>query len=166
MGLFRASSRCAGGPNSPIPRLHHFLALREVLGSVVAPPERVPNLVGELVFDQVWRKAELFIQARTRHRPETVNRHLLFGNTDGSQRDPERVFGHRPSVVSRPREDPWLLVGLLTGERLQRTEDRDGLLGQGHEERCVCFRNEETPLASIEVNVVPLRLPQLTRKPH
>ena len=143
------------------PPLHHFLALREVCCAVVAPPERVTDLVGELVFDQVWRKAELLVQERPRRGAPPVDRVRPVGDTDGAHRDRESVFTHRASVVPLP----WKYPGLMAGMGMQRTENIDGLRRKRNDAIFVRFRNEVLPLwlGTIEVDVVPPRSAQFAR---
>lgn len=59
------------------PRLHHRPTLLQVRRAVVGPPQRVSHRMGKLLFDDVGRETQHFVQNSSRHRAEPVPGHFV-----------------------------------------------------------------------------------------
>ena len=67
-----------------------------MFGSVVSTAQWVPDFMGQLVFDQVVLKFQLFIQQGAGHGPEAVGGHFFFAEIHFSEDSIQGVVAQGP----------------------------------------------------------------------
>ena len=139
--------------------MHHPLPFGEVRCAVIAPPEWVLDGVRQLVFEEMRRNMQDFVERRPRHGAKPVTRHDVLLDPHATQGRKDGIVRHRASITTRPWEDEHPGAG----HGMQRAEDRYGLRGQRHDVRRLCLRHKESPLGGVQIDVCPLGLSQFSR---